>query len=262
MPLFGPNIDKMRKRGDTNGLTEALKSADAEVRVAAAEALKDIGGKALESLCSILVSTLKFGDSGDKIEATAIMQGYGRMNLWIERSVRAKIQKRVPLDLVRPALLETAEEDQNLLVRWHALLALAELGEHDGQVLVELVATAEKLMAAYYDDDPVVADIMRMKTLRALSFAKNNAAAAHAIINASKGSVLVPKYANPPFSADFYALGALGDPSTREFLEFWANRGRRPGEEGIQKTAQIALELFGTATYDEIEKRVEAERRT
>lgn len=50
-----------------------------------------------------------------------------------------------------------------------------------------------------------------------------------------------------------YALAALGDPSTRERLEYLEGRG----SETIRKAAKAALEHFGRGTYDEIKAKAE-----
>jgi len=291
MPLFGPNVRKMKEKGDVEGLikelnnkdsnarieavralrdlnhvqglTEGLKNDDPQVRVESAEALKDIGSStAMESLAKILVKTLKFGSKDDKIEALVIMQGHGVSYFWVDSKIRARIQKKLPLDLIRSALLEVAETDSYPLVRWHALVALAELGERNDKILSQLIETSERLMAAL-DNYGLAAFGIRTETLRALSFFRNNHAAVNAVVNALKGSVLVHKRYEEagPFKEEFYALGALGDPSTRELLEFWATRGVTPGKEHIQKSAQVALELFGIATFDEVERIAESKQR-
>lgn len=55
MGFFKPNIEKMKKKRDTDGLIKALKDKNVDVREKAAEALGEIGGKrAIEPLTQAL----------------------------------------------------------------------------------------------------------------------------------------------------------------------------------------------------------------
>lgn len=117
MPLFGPNIEKMKEKGDIDGLVralsdtkvrseaikalvelkskegliKALKSDDAEVRIEVAETLKEIGDPyVLEVLSEHLTNTLEFyGSKHDLsfnevkqlIEVITIIQGRAPENL-------------------------------------------------------------------------------------------------------------------------------------------------------------------------------------
>jgi len=117
MPLFGPNIEKMKEKGDIDGLVralsdtkvrseaikalvelkskegliKALKSDNAEVCIEVTETLKDIGDPyALEILNKHLINTLKFyGSKHDLsfneikqlIEVITIIQGRAPENL-------------------------------------------------------------------------------------------------------------------------------------------------------------------------------------
>jgi hypothetical protein len=103
MPLFGPNINKMRETGDVQGLKQLLKNNNSTirleavrslgaingvealsqalandnlgVRLEAAEIMKNIGGEALTLLCKHLVSELKLGKTEHQMEALIKMQG-------------------------------------------------------------------------------------------------------------------------------------------------------------------------------------------
>ena len=104
MPLFGPNVKKMREIGDISGLIRLLSNKDAKVhvdagkslvelkavaglanalanyniltRIGAAQCLKEIGGDdAIYALIAALQKTLRYGEFRDQVEAIMIIRG-------------------------------------------------------------------------------------------------------------------------------------------------------------------------------------------
>ena len=100
MPLFGPNIDKMRESRDVQGLMQQLKNNNLktrlqairslgaidsveglsqalgndslEVRLIATNTMMGIGGETLTLLCNHLVNELKVGKTEHQIEPLTI----------------------------------------------------------------------------------------------------------------------------------------------------------------------------------------------
>jgi hypothetical protein len=318
MPLFGPNIKKMKEKGDIQGLlnelkdknpeirievvraltelkhieglseaikndnrevriesTKALgelrnigalaqavsKSDKREVRVTAAQALKNIGDKdAMEALMKCLSTTIRLGDSDDQIEAMEVMWGCR--------------PKPVELHQVQGLLDELIKEGKHPHSKWFALLTLVELGDRRDEVLQELIkhsvsytkACDERLKQRDGQNDfalYIVAgktnDLIE-KTMRALATFKGNITATNTVMKILDGEVLVGSYHFDNRSERFLhpryydnalcALGALGDLSTRERLEYMASRGR------FREYTTLVLENFGKATYDEIMARI------
>lgn len=254
-------------------MTEALKNNDPKVRVEAGEALKELGDpEALENLTKVLLNILKYGKNEDKVEAIALICGHGTYKFLVpalscdDKRAKAleKVQKRIPVELVRDALIaEVANEVDNPLVRWYALLALVELGDRSSEILNVLVSSSENLMNEL--DEPgeesglgfwrsLLALSIREETLRALSYFRDNPIARDAVIDALEGRFLAGRSKGELWlHHEFYALGALADPTTRERLEYWAAYK----DDDVRKRARMALEFFGTSTYDEIKEKAE-----
>ncbi len=76
MPLFGPNINKMKEKGDIGGLLALLKADNLQTRVEAIEALKDIGERGVELLIKEFADIFRFGNEADRVQAITIMQGH------------------------------------------------------------------------------------------------------------------------------------------------------------------------------------------
>jgi hypothetical protein len=149
------------------------------------------------------------------------------------------------------------------LVHWYALIASAECGLRDDAILNELIDYGDRLVK--FLDEPkedsmltlqtvILGGSVRKETLRAISYFKDSPTATSAIIGTSEDRLFAGRDSDAGerlsvLKYEVYALGALGDISTRKRLEYWATNG----EEQVQKRARIALELFGHATFDEIE---------
>lgn len=71
MPLFRPNIEKLRDRGDVRGLAKILRprvGSDAELQLAAAEALGEIGDdRAIEALMGAVLDWATYLQKGDVV---------------------------------------------------------------------------------------------------------------------------------------------------------------------------------------------------
>ena len=250
------------------GLIKALNSDNAEVRVEVAEALKDIGDPyALEVLNEFLTNTLefygskhvlKFNEIKQLIEVITIIQGRAPENLlnilFQDDPLRVKALKKVKkkLDLEtfeRPLIIFIAECD-NWLVNWYATLTLFELGFRDERILHAFIKASEEYLEylAQYNY-PTLDLVIHEETLRTLSYFKGNKIAVDTTVKAYEGELLHTPAITGKSRYAIYALIALGDPSTKEFLEHLVSDGRVP---------RIALELYGKATYDEIKAQLES----
>jgi HEAT repeat protein len=265
MPLFGPNIKKMKEKGDIDGLVALIKADDPRMRVEAIEALLEIKDhRAMELLVKEFNDISKLGDEADKVEAITIMQGrageglmgmQGLLTLPWDREAKiiklhhVKFTRKFELSLARPILLSLATNPiEASAIRWYSVVALVELGDRSNEVM--------QLLTDILDAMPKMnIDIME-ESVRALSYFPSNPDTIARLIQIQKGHFLRWKTALDVGyrSAAIYALAASGDPSAREYLEYLATHG----DEFYQKRAQVALKLFGNATYDEIKAKAES----
>jgi hypothetical protein len=286
MPLFGPNIKKMKDKGDVEGLgkllndskmrteavkalielgsierlSEALSSKNAGTRIQVAEALKDISNPvATDALNKALVNTLKFGEMEEQIEAITLIQGRGPEHFLsvvvvgdTERALKG-VTKKLSLDTFRDALLSVVQQRKEGASVWYALIALVELGDRSNEVLNGLVEFSHAYINALETkiDEPggsaliawVIGTEVREETLRALSYFRSSSKALDAIVKAYEGSFLSSPRISGRQEHAVYALAALGDPSSKERLEYLVSHGKAPN---------VVIELFGKAPYDEI----------
>jgi HEAT repeat protein len=262
MPLFGPNIKKMKEKRDIRGLINALRNAPPQIRVEAIEALIDIDDpKVLELLLKEFSDVFRFGEEADKVEAITIIracptrQSLGAMThsdslgliltsdsftkIW--KYEKVKFTKKLNLGLVRPILLEVAmNSGENLVIRWYTVTALAELGDRSDELV--------QLLINILDAMPKQNLFIVEESLRILSYFTGNPTARNVLMNSLRTGTVSRMYS-------IYALGALGDPLTRENLEYLVVHG----DKNDRKRAEIALNLFGTASYDEIKAKCEKE---
>ena len=253
------------------GLIKALYSSDPEVRIEVAETLKDIGDPStLEVLNKAIINTLKFGKTEEQVEVITLIQGrapeefleqflFGVFHADSKRvQALKKIKRKMNLEIFRDALLEVVEQGK-LGVAWYALVALVELGDRRKKILHKLIEVGnlflEELdqMRQEGPDEAIISFVWGMavheETLRALSYFRGDKIAVDTAVKAYKGELLrIPGITGKSRYA-IYALIALGDPSTKEFLEHLVSGGRVP---------RIALELYGKATYDEIKAQLES----
>lgn len=228
-----------------------------------------------------LSATMRLGDSDDQIEAMLVMQGrfppafVGKAFLSEQQETSKNVQKPIELHQVQGLLDELIKEGKHAHSKWFALLTLVELGDRRVEVLQELIkhsvsytkAYEERLERAGQNDFPlyIVANETSHlidETMRALAAFKGNIIATETVIKVLDGDLLRGSCHHRNSSTPFLhpqrernaigALGALGDPTTRERLEYLASHGT--GNE----CAAIALAEFGKATYDEIMAKVES----
>lgn len=263
MPLFVPNIKKMKEKGDTEGLIRELKNKDYKVRIDVVKALLDLNdNKAIEALVKEFTDIFKFGDEADKVEAITIMQGRAsegltgvRFSLYlpidrdgkIVKLYKVKFARKFDLDLARPLLLTLASNTaENPVIRWYALVALVELGDRSNEVM--------QLLTDILNAMPKMNLLMIEESVRALSYFPSNPDTIARFIQIQKGHFFGWKADVVGQSAGIYALAASGDPSAREYLEYLTTHG----DEFYRQRAQVALKIFGKATYDEIKAKAES----
>lgn len=154
-------------------------------------------------------------------------------------------------------LLEVATRDEYPVIRLYSLITLVELGDRSDDVAQLIITTAEMLMTlAQQRGSATILDVaIQQETMRALSYFAGNNEVRNALIDALQGRRFIGM-ASPKTVRRYAmcAIGAFGDPSTREYLEYWAAYG----DETDQRVARVALELFGEATFDNIFGRVGA----
>jgi hypothetical protein len=291
MPLFGPNIQKMKDKADIEGLskllydskrsheavtalvelgyierlTKELNSNNPVVRVWIAKAIKEVNDPdATNALCNTLINELEFGEIEEQIVSITLIQGRAPEHfLSFALSNDDKLEhalkepgKRLNLDTFRDALLGVVQPHRSGAIIWYALIALAELGDRSQEVLSGLIEYSHayiNMLEIEIDGPGVSALIMWIlgeevheETLRALSCFRGNNKALDAIIKAYEGDFLSSPRISGRQDYAIYALTALGDPSSKERLEYLISHGKAPNE---------AIELFGKATYDEIKTR-------
>ncbi len=275
----------MKKKRDIKGLAQLVsKNDNPKVRVSAAQILKDMGDKeAIEALTNVLLTTIRFGEEKDQIEAMIVIQGRVPTSLmkytFLEDRTEALKKAHGPLELhhVQDPLDEVIKEKKHSFIsQWFALLTLVELGDRREEVLKNLIsfstlytkATDSTLktnskLSMYLIANQV--NCLIEETVRALTSFRGNAIARDTIIKIQDGELFHGSYVHPSYSHPYLyvrqedsicALGAIGDPSERGRLEYIANRGSK----SIRKAAKVALELYGKATYDEIKAKVESKR--
>lgn len=265
IPLFGPNIKKMKQKGDIDGLINFLKSKNPQIRVEATEALKDFDDwKAIESLNTALLGHLKFGEGEEQVEAITIIQGRAPENFLKfalpgeEKRVQVlkKVQKKLSIETFRDALLEIVQRRKSATSVWYSLVALVELGDRSNEVLNNLIefsdAWIKKLTTEWKGTSALfawaIARSVIEETLRSLSYFKSNSVATDALVRAYEGEFLSGRNISEDYLKQkaICALVVLGDPSVRERLEYLASHAR----------FKVPLELYGKATYDEIKGKV------
>jgi len=133
MGLFKPNVEKMEKNKDVNGLIKALK--DKDVRAGAVVALGKIGKPAVEPL----IQALKDKESSVRSGAAAALGGTGDARA-VEPLIQALKDKDLTVhDAAYPALVRIGKpavepliqalKDKGGGVRWEAAEALGEIGD-------------------------------------------------------------------------------------------------------------------------------------
>jgi len=314
MPLFGPNIKKMKEKGDVKGLIQLIVHKDAKIRIEATKALTELKSidalaqevskndnpsirvgaaqilkgiedtEAIEGLTNALLSAIRLGNSDDQVEAMIVIQGRVPTSLvktsFLPDRQEALENVRGSLELHRfqSLLDEVVREGKSYFSKWFALVTLVELGDCREEVLKTLISysasntkavdelleerAGQRDFALYLEANTV--NCLIEETVRALASLGDNAIARDAVIKILEGEFLCGSYVHPGKNYSYLhprhqenaicALGAIGDPSTRERLEYLANRG----SEAIRRDAKVALELYGKATYDKIKNKAES----
>jgi len=263
MPLFSPNIKKMKEKGDIEGLASALRSDNPEIRVEASEALIDSNDpKALEVLLKELRDVFRFGNEADKAEAITIMracpsrESLGAIThslhladdrfkkMW--KYEKTRFSKKLKLDIARPILMDVSvNPSENPLIRWYSVTALSELGDTSEEALRLLLDTLHAM--------PKINLWIIEESVRVLSRFAGNPSVIDLLIRIQKGEAKKAVVDVGPKSAAIYALAATGVASAREYLEYLAAHA----DEFYRSRVQMALKLFGKATFDEIKTKAE-----
>jgi len=280
--------EALGKLQNIDALTQALlKSDKPEVRVTAAQALKGIGSKdAMEALTKTLSTSMRLTESDDdQIEAMIIMQGrapaaFMEVAFLSDREDALKnAQEPIQLHWVQGLLGELVQTGRSVFSKWFALLTLAELGDRRDEVLHGLIdqsVTVTKAIDRLLDEHAGRDDFLNYalaanktnrlidETMRAVALFRGDASATQFILRVFDGEVLrgsyvhfsqTHPYLHPEHKENaIYALGALGDLTMREKLEYLASRGGY-----LTRYATIALDNFGKATFDEIKARITRE---
>ncbi len=265
MPLFGPNIDKMKKNHDINGLITELRNNEPAVSVQAAEALIELGDPvATEALLKEYNNIFRFGSDLDKIEV--ILTILGRVSRIMILTIispfdsspereqktwkyeKVNFRNKIPLQLVKPLLNNViTNSSENPVVRWYATITIIERGERTSELQKYLI---DNLNAISKPNQGI-----HEETTRALSYFPDDPNVVNLLISIQKGEIFKGIFDIKSESGAIYALSAIGKPLAREYLEYLVTRG----DKFFQKRAQVALKMFGTASYDEIKKQVEKE---
>ncbi len=231
MPLFGPNIKKMKENRDIDGLWSAVKGDNLQTRVEATEALLELGDtKGLQLINQRYSDVFKFGDEADKVELMIMMQGrYSKIDTllaWVmplsltqDKALRIMKLEKVTfrtkpiLELARPILFEAAaNSSENNLIRLLALVTLTELGDRSDEVIQLLFSLWDKM------EEPNLWNVREI--LRALSTFSNNRGATDLLIKVQRGELFKGKASEEIRQAAIYALGAITSASAREYLEY------------------------------------------
>lgn len=190
--------------------------------------LKDLtkarSGKQLPSEIQKLLQDIEMGSREKKIVALQEISRVGKGHL----------------QEVRPVLLNTMRRE-DAKIAWFAACALAVFGDQSEETIENLIANL--------DPPPSEEEnIIKYATIQALSNVKNNTRVVDALIRTYQTDQNISVRLG-----SIWALGAIGDESSREHLEYIASRGE--GKE--LRAAQDALELFGKGSFEEIHLRKE-----
>jgi len=265
MPLFGPNVRKMKEKEDIEGLANAVRNNNPATRVEAFEAL--IGctdPRALEVVLKELHDTFRSGDEAAKAEAITIMRACPTraslaamthsLDLADDRFKRmwkyekVKCSKKLKLDLARPVLMDASmNPKENPFIRWYGVTALAELGDRREEIIQLLLDTLNAM--------PKVNLWIIEESVRVLSCFRGKSGVIDLLIKIQKGEALKAVLEVGPRSAAIYALASTGEASAREYLEYLATHG----DDFYKRRARMALRLFGEVTFDEMKARAEKE---
>jgi hypothetical protein len=297
MPLFGPSIEKMKEKGDIDGLVRALSNAkvrseaikalvelkskeglikalhssDPEVRIEVAETLKDIGDPfALEVLNKAIINTLKFGKTEEQVEVITLIQGRapeGFLEQFLlgvfhadSKRVQAlkKIKRKMNPEIFRDALLEVVEQGM-LGVAWYALVALVELGDRHNKILHKLIEVGNLFLEELDQMRQEGSDEAIISFIWGMAVHEETLRAlSYFRGNDIAADVIIKAYKGELLKRP----GTIG--TSRKAIYALAALGGPSAKEFLEylvargEVPKIALELCGKATYDEIKAQMES----
>jgi tetratricopeptide (TPR) repeat protein len=169
---------------------------------------------------TVLLQDVKMGNRERKIEAIRKISKAGKGHL----------------QEIRPVLIDIMEKGDNLIA-YIVSCTLAELGDQSNE-------TVENLIINLNPPPGENENIIKFATTQALSHIRNNKHVIDALMNAYQTDTNISVRLG-----SIWALGAIGDISSKDFLEYIATH-----EEGEElRAAQAALELFGKGSFEEIQ---------
>lgn len=294
MPLFGPNIKKMKEKREIEGLIkaldnpsvcaeaakalaelkhiekpiEALNSNNAIVRIEIAEALKTVNDpQGFDGLNKSLIKALRFGEIEEQVEAITIIQGRAPKNILSfaipgERERVEALEKssgKLSLETFRDALLEVAKQRKSAFNVWYALVALVELGDRSDEVLRELIEFSDSWFRTL--------DNMREGTQALFAFFIGRAVQEETLraLSFFRGSSIAASAITNAFeekilSSSHITIEKKNTIYALAALGDFSTKERLEYLVAKDRAPRIALELYGRATYDEIKEKVEGAR--
>jgi HEAT repeat protein len=159
MPLFGPNVYKMFKKQDVDGLIKALQHQSRSVREEAIPYLALLGDKrAVEPLAALvndpdeyeslrLWATLARGDLGDQRVVESVIEALNHNDEDVRECAAEALGKLGDQRAVEPLIAVLNDEEETESVHREAAHTLGKLG--DKRAIIPIIATLN-------DDIPVV----------------------------------------------------------------------------------------------------------
>lgn len=231
-----------------------------------------------ESVVQRVLDALAYGDDVDKIEAITRIVGRAHSLFLIpvvdDEVRRNKLERELQRgrlmlqgdteNAVKERLHELARQG-NALVCWHATTALVELGDTSPAVGQHLIDMARQVLQSLVEPQRESGSLLagglesavKDDTFRALSRFRGNELVLSLLMDALQGQDVLGGWERGSGVEAVYALGAIGDPTARPSLEYWATN---KGDTHQGKAASIALIRYGTASYDELEAQSEKQR--
>src|SRR3989304_662398 len=258
MPPFGPDIERMKENRDIASLSVLLRSENVQTQIEATEALLELNDpSASEEIAKRYARVLRGGDIADKIELMMIMQGRASFDTYLAwvpddvdearklrlmRLTNIAFKKKADVAFAQSALLGLAKDaSESHLIRLLAIVTLVDLGERSQEVLETLF----DLIESFQEWNVWIVN----EAARALSSFGSVSEVAETLISIQKGEMFPGRGEKqvPVREAAIFALGASNCDAAREYLEYLVSSG----DSLFMKQAQVALSMFGTATYDQ-----------
>lgn len=218
-----------------------------------------------------IFGALKYGSSGEKLEALTIVRGRmngvllriacdkARVDLLVKRISSGNQFAPNDQEKIHSALWEILESGKDPLVCWYTAVALVDFGDVSRECLHRLVVSTQQvvpfLIAKMERGSPFALQALAQEetekeTIRALSKFETETGVSTILkecfeqrfLKGLKGDGELRRCA-------LYALAAVGDPEFRPFVEYHAAKATDSRE---KNAARVALDLWGSADYDEI----------